>query len=399
MEAFKQLGDDIQQRWLARNCSRDSFPEIAVQALAEHDVPARVRHLDVASWALRAPLLPPQSGSRFGQPPLNVYVGRTFYIEVLTWVESTTSIHQHGFGGAFQVLEGSSVHSRYGFEQHERIDNRLLVGDTRFQSSELLTRGSIRPILAGNGLIHALFHLEHPSATIVVRTFDDATGPQYNYEKPHLAVDPFYAYEPFNTQTALLRMLSSIKSPQLDAAFADVIANSDAWTAYHVLDLANKLIEDAARIEDLVAAARRRHGALADVMADCLAEAKRQANIVLRRGRIQNPEHRFLLALLLNVPAREPLLAMVAQRYPAHDPIDWIVARMGELAQDDQIGLTLDAVSLSVLGALLRGQELPGVKSMLAARYGSREVERKDSALAALIAEMRAALLFKPLFA
>jgi hypothetical protein len=34
-------------------------------------------------------------------------------IEALFWVDGTTSIHQHSFSGAFQVLAGKSIHSRY----------------------------------------------------------------------------------------------------------------------------------------------------------------------------------------------------------------------------------------------------------------------------------------------
>lgn len=399
MEAFKQLGDDIEQRWRACGYATDAFPEIATRALTEHDLPGRIAHLDLVRWALSNTVWPPQFGSRFGQPPINVYVGSGFFIEVITWVESTTSIHQHNFSGAFQVFEGSSMHSRYTFDEHERINNRVLVGETRFENAELLTRGDVRQILSGNRLIHALFHLEHPSATIVVRTGDEATGPQYSYEKPHLALDPFYAPEPYSTQARLLRMLASIDSPQLGAALHDAIAISDPWTAYRFLAIAIAHIDEQARIDELIEAARRRHGTLAQRMAPCLAEARRQDNIVLRRAQIKDAAPRFLLALLLNLPARGPILAMVRRRYPHHDPVAWIVDQLRDLAAKDQVGLTLDDVSLRIFDGLLRGDELDGIKRTLERSFGRREVERQSSALGGLIEQMKAALLFKPLFA
>ena len=48
------------------------------------------------------------------------------------------------FSGAFRVLEGSSIHVRYGFSQDDAITSRLLVGDLRFGGAEFLRRGDVR---------------------------------------------------------------------------------------------------------------------------------------------------------------------------------------------------------------------------------------------------------------
>jgi hypothetical protein len=42
MQEFQELGNLIESRWRAQNYSEQLFPEIAAQALAESDLPARV---------------------------------------------------------------------------------------------------------------------------------------------------------------------------------------------------------------------------------------------------------------------------------------------------------------------------------------------------------------------
>lgn len=399
MTPFTELGQAIETRWQAARYETQAFSAIAQTVLAEQAVTERISHEELIDWAMRNTLWPAQSGSRFGQPPLNVFIGSKFYIEVLTWVESTTSVHQHNFSGAFQVLQGSSMHSRYRFDCDTRIDNRLLLGKTQFLQAELLTRGSIRPILSGDRMIHALFHLEHPSATIVVRTMDDASGPQYNYEKPGLAIDPFYAPEPFMTQSRLLRMLASIDSPQFPTAIQAALNGSDAWTAYRLLEIANTHLKDPVVRDAVLDTARQRHGALIDQFVPCLAEATRQANITTRRGQIKAPDHRFFLALLLNLPDRASILDMVRARFPAQEPVTWLVEQVRQLTAEDQIGLTFDALSLTVLDTLLRDQTLEALNHRLARQHAAPDIARQQNALQRLMAEIRSATLFQPLFA
>lgn len=399
MTPFTELGKLIEQRWQARRCDTDAFSEIAQVALLDYDITRKIGHDDLIDWAMCSNLWPMQTGSRFGQPPINVHIGAKFYIEVLTWVESTTSIHQHNFSGAFQVLHGSSMHSRYHFKRDTRIDNRLLLGETRFMGAELLSRGDVRPILSGDRMIHALFHLEHPSATIVARTVDEATGPQFNYDKPCLAIDPFYAPEPFATQARLLRMLASIESPRLPQALQTVLAQSDAWSAYRFLEIANVHVKDPAARAAVIEAARARHGEVIDRLLPCLDEATRQANIITRRAQIKDIDHRFFLALLLNLPDRASILELVSQRFPQADPVAWLVDQVRQLSAADRIGLSFDDTSLSVFETLLRNQDFNEPQARLVQRHGAEQVARQGAALRGLSEEIRGAMLFQPLFA
>ena len=170
-----------------------TFPALAGRALREAALPDRLAAADVVRFVLEDPALPEQDDldSRFGQPAITLFHGRRFYIQVLFWVDETTSIHEHGSSGAFQVLQGTSVHSEYELAVERVVDAHLQIGDVRFRRATLLGRGEVVEIT--NALAHNLFHLDHPSATLVVRTYSEpAAQPQFTSHPPHVAIDPFF---------------------------------------------------------------------------------------------------------------------------------------------------------------------------------------------------------------
>ena len=138
---FEQLGNIVEAQWEKAGRTESSFAEIATTALADSRVLTTIEPRDIVTWLMKGHDVPGQNASDFGQPPINVYVSNGFYIQVLFWLDSTTAIHEHSFSGAFGVLSGSSVQSTYSFETEQAPSERLIVGHTRFLSSELLYRG------------------------------------------------------------------------------------------------------------------------------------------------------------------------------------------------------------------------------------------------------------------
>jgi len=146
--------------------------------------------------------------SCFGQPSLLLHRGHRFAIEVLFWLDGTNVIHQHLFSGAFHVLQGSSVHSRFEFRAGSRVNSGMWLGDVVLTGVELLRRGDTRPIRAGSAGIHSLFHLDRPSVTLLVRTLNEADRqPQLAFVRPFLAFDPFLKDDVLARQETMLGVL------------------------------------------------------------------------------------------------------------------------------------------------------------------------------------------------
>jgi hypothetical protein len=109
---FTQLGRQVEQKWAAHGRRSERLSAIATDVLRNTPVPAELSPdviLDLLATGRNMPKQP-SSSDKFGQPPAVLYRGEGFLIQALTWMEGTTSTHQHGFDGAFRVAWGSSLH-------------------------------------------------------------------------------------------------------------------------------------------------------------------------------------------------------------------------------------------------------------------------------------------------
>lgn len=343
---FAELGQTVLARWQRESFSLAAFPALALAALEERppaahvDVPAFVRDL------LANDAQPAQTHSGFGQPEIVAYEHPRFYIQVLFWMDGTTDIHQHQFSGAFHVLAGSSIHARYTLENARAISPHCRVGDVRMQAVELLTTGRSVTIHSGSGFIHSLFHLEQPSITVVVRTHHDpGSEPQFNYLPPSVALDPSFDDTLLTRREQLLAMLEQTHDPAYPELVLGMVAALDFERGFAVLRQSVAHLTALDAWDMVLAAFRTKHGALADGVAATLAESARRAGLVELRSTITDPEHRFFLALLLNVPTREELLALVARRFPDAAPTATVLRWTDELVElADDGAVIVDAV-------------------------------------------------------
>jgi hypothetical protein len=339
---FKVLGDTVLERWKRENFSLVKFPEIARAAL---DARPPARRVDLATL-IRDFLLgdeqPAQSDSDFGEPEIVAYSDPRFYIQLLFWMDGTTAIHQHEFSGAFHVMHGSSIHAHYEFEKAKPVTPYLRVGNLQMKKIELLESGRTVPIVSGQQTIHSLFHLDSPSVTVVVRTqHDPGTGPQFNYMPPHVAFDPHFS----DKLTMRRKQLLDVVAQSEDASYAELvlkmIADLDFERGFSILYHCMGTLQELDRWAPVLRAFEKKHGALAAGVAATLKEDVRRSIIKSLRSTIIEPEHRFFLALLMNAPTRDDLLALVAQRFPKRAPIDIVQRWVEELTEVSDQGVTI----------------------------------------------------------
>jgi hypothetical protein len=418
MELFQTLGREIEEIWRNENYNEEVFPAIGADALRRAELPTKLTAWEVIEWALAQNELPPQKdpNANFGDPPITLFVSPRFYIDVYFWLEGTTAIHQHGFCGAFQVLHGSSIHSWYEFEPRERINSLAEIGTMTLKVCELFKVGDVQEIRAGRQYIHSLFHLDQPSATIVIRTEKSPMHlPQFNYEKPSLAVDPFFEHQTTTKKLQSLAALYKTSHPDADAQTTKLLADSDFHSAFIILasvrhyftanpmDAMFKLADKSKeRFNALLDVVRARHGDKTDVVEAVFAHRDMSDEIIRLRHFVTNPEHRFFLALLLNVEGKGPIFSLIKQRYPDDEPLDKTLDWTLELAQTRVVGSNLpnalgiegfDDIDLLVLENLLNGKTVGDIRAEL----GSTGNERFND-LDERIERVRNAVIFRPLF-
>lgn len=356
MRLFSQIGLCVEQQWRAHHFDERSFPEIATSVLTIFDPAKHLSYTEVIEALLFDPRMPPQPQDlSFGQPPITVYSHPRFYIEVLCWMDATTTIHQHGFSGAFHVLAGSSVHTRYEFVLQERINQHLLLGDVCFLSCEILNAGDTRMIRAGKDFIHALFHLDRPSISVVLRTRGEAeAGPQYNYLPPHVALNPFARQNGDAQREQILRMLLASDRSAFGMLVERLLTEADFSTVYRVLQfvylrsVTPPYDLSAEEVTDFFEVARQRFGARIDQIGATIVRAAKFEDLGARRAEVTKPEHRFFLALLMNLPHRRHIESVLRQRY-AREPSLLILRWLQEMTHVSPDG-TVSLLDIAIDG-------------------------------------------------
>ena len=422
MQFFQDLGSLVERRWRDEDYSEEVFPEIAERALIELPSHNQVNPWDIIRWVNTTTQLPEQQdvAGVFGNPPITLYNGPRFYIDVYYWLDGTTSIHQHGFCGAFQVLLGSSIHSQYDFEERRKVNAHFSVGQMSLNRVELLKEGDVRQILPGKKYVHSLFHLDRPSATVTIRTRRTPGAlPQYDYHKPYFAVDSFYESPAMFKRLQCASLLLSMKHPQADELIGEMLSCSDFQTAFEAIEIVyNRLTHDGLeeafglstgkdRFEALLEIARRRHGEVVDLILPVFEEVQRQNYIIQRRGQITSNEHRFFLALLLNVPDRVRVLNLVRERFPEQNPVVTIMDWVEELANTKVVGSpeanvlgvdNFDDDYLFAFQCLLEGLAVEQIKSAFEEEFSAEYAIRLGSKPEELYNSIRNSMIFKSIF-
>jgi hypothetical protein len=140
--------------------------------------------------------------------------------------------------------------------------------------------------------------------------------------------------------------------------------------------------------EEAWSAFEEKHRRLAGFVAPTLDEIVRRDILVELRGTVTEAEHRFFLALLLNVPTRDDILGLVAQRFagPSIDTImRWaeeliIVSHSATWLLDvgfpEEIPIPVEERSEVFLAALRYCIEGPTAASSDALSWSSADLER-----------------------
>lgn len=423
MELFNNLGAKIEQLWRDKNYDESLFPSIAGKALREANLPEKVSGWEVIEWTMNQTYLPDQRDlhAGFGDPPITLYNSPRFHIDVYFWLEGTTAVHQHAFCGAFQVLMGSSIHSWYEFDLQEKINTFTEIGNINLKTVDLLTVGDVQEIAAGREYIHGLFHLDQPSATVVVRTHSSPLHlPQFSYHKPFLAVDPFF--EEANTTKKLQCVTAMIRSKyaETDRLVAEMLETADFQTTFRILSTVRGYFQgdqleqmfnvevSKEKFENLLQIVRNRHGERANIFERVFAYQDQLNEILRRRSFVTDNEHRFFLALLLNVEGKEQILSLIKERFPDTDPIDKILDWSFDLSQMRVLGMNIPNAlgiadfgdfDLFVLESLLKDRTEEEMREALKNEYQNENTDELAEKLAERSEKIRRAIIFQPLFA
>lgn len=400
LDFFRELGQVVLRRWESAHYDEDAFPEVAASVLATRPPSAHVDPMEVIRWVHGTPdLMVPQAdpNAHFGEPPISVFACERFFIQVLFWVDGTTTLHHHGFSGAFNVLRGPSIHSTFGFETTKRYGETLLLGRLTLRDVELLKDGDVRTITAGPAFVHSLFHCSRPSVSVVIRTRTHRAGiTQLNYLRSGIAYDPFFRNESAARKAQTLKLLHDTEHREYKRTALTALRKSDPVTAFHLLLQLDRWM--GARFGGLLDKIGTRRSPVVDAIRKHAEERRREDRVIGLRRLTADPELRFFLAVLLNVRDRKRVLEIVRSAFPRKRPAETIVGWLNDLSRPNAIldwtaslatkssesmlfDRPLDELSKRILVRLLEGADLAQVAHSREPHVRQRSEELRRSPL------------------
>ncbi len=319
MDYFKEVGEKLSAR-CGKGALGDNFPELAAAVLAEIPAPTDIGIEFMADWALGQERLPDQVNfhSGFGEPPLVVYEEPRFYAEVLFWSHGRTSIHGHGFYGAFQVLAGYSIEAEFVYHREQEPVPGIQLGELEPTSLRLITPGDITPILSEEAFIHTVMHMGNPSLTLVIRNQGGLV--QYDYSMNGLGVNAYQDSQTHVRQVQVLTAYYEANPYNFGTRLLDFLKTGSAHRMARVLKEMEHQLDEGFLKGEIRDLAVRRFGAVGEAIIESLTQSIRGGKIWDRVARTEDPALQLNTALTDLFPKKKKLLKVLGRTFPDRDP-------------------------------------------------------------------------------
>jgi hypothetical protein len=159
--------------------------------------------------------------------------------------------------------------------------------------------------------------------TVVVRNYQEPWAkPQYALAPPHAAYAAFELQR--DSKVRMLGRLLSVAAALDREETVELLVSKGSHLDFSrlfmiVMENYGYLDKDADWLR-FMNAAREVHGQLADHLVHIVKRAKREASIIASRNSVKDPELRFFLALLLNLPSRTWIYRLIQGSFPGYSP-------------------------------------------------------------------------------
>lgn len=319
MDYFKEIGEKLSAR-CGEGGLGDNFPDLAAKVLGEFPVPANIGIEFMADWALGKEKLPEQVNfhSGFGEPALVVYEEPRFFAEVLFWFPSRTSIHSHGFYGAYRVLAGYSIEAEFAYHRESEPVPGIQMGELEPTGLRLITPGDISRILPEEAFIHTVMHMGNPSLTLVIRNRGGLV--QYDYSMNGLGVN---AYQDSPTHVRQAEVLSAYHEANPGGFENRLLKFLQTGTAHRMARILNEMEHELderflnGRLRDL---AVKRFGPVGRAIIESLNRTIRGNHLWNEVAATADPASQLRTALQDLFPKNKKLLSVLRRTFPDRDP-------------------------------------------------------------------------------
>jgi hypothetical protein len=392
VSAIESLAANIDRQWRRFEFDEHAFAELARDCLAraqlhaEFDGIALLRHACAPRPEARARHLAP------GVLPL--YGGHRFDIHAHFWPDDVAVAHDHGWAGAFHIIEGRSLNSYHRFIAREDVRSSMRLGRLERTRIELHAAGDSIAVRPGTDFIHALHYLDRTGVAISVRS-TSRRHEGMTYFRPGLALGEFATDAA--TEHALRAL--AIAWRHGEACYLELLEGmvrvGDAVSTFVALSRATQ--EGWPLPLSICAAGRERHGERFDAMLLALDDLRAYQQVVDLRTDHPNPDLRAFLAALHLSSDRAQLEATLAATSSALGQHEDVWERVGACL----VALLVDAEEHEIpealapaFGHLARGCTIDALRE----QRSTTRAQALDDPQLEFLASAQAAMLERPLY-
>jgi hypothetical protein len=394
--AIESLAANIDRQWRAFEFDERRFANLAQDCLAQAQLHAELDGTTLLHFACSPR---PEARARYAAPGvLPLYDGHRFEIHAHFWPDDVAVAHDHGWAGAFHIIEGRSLNSYHRFVEHEYVRSSMRIGRLERTRIELHTVGDSIVVRPGSDFIHALHYLDRAGAAISVRS-KLRQHQSMTYLRPGLALGELATDAA--TEHALRAL--AIAWRRGEASYLELLERlvraGDRVSTFVALSRATQ--EGWPLPPAISAAGRERHGQGFDVMLPALEDLRAYQEVVDLRVDNPDPELRaFLAALHLSEDRAQLVEALAASSSTLARHAD-VWARVGACL----VALLVDAEEAEVpaalapaLGQIARGCTIDALREQRSATQAPSLDEPQLEFLASAQAAMRERPLYRALF-
>lgn len=363
--ALRNLAERIDADWRGEAYEPGALPAIATRVLADSR-PDRVYDLGaLADWTLTAPQFPDACNpfGPLGPPAFTVWSNPHFFVNVYVYTNPEVVVHDHDFSGAFMNLSGVTIHCTYAFGGADAVDETVRVGALELKGIEAISEGKVRPIEAGEGFIHQVWHVSQPTVVLVVRTPPLTPSPrQFQYLRPSIATQVFRSDSlsiGYPERFARARkMAEGLRTSNAGVDYVKrLVRHERPWDAVWHLMENWRYLRNSGALDEVLALGAKHQGTWFAAMDD--AGTGYDLFTSIRWPGVVSPRDRIVLALLLSFRAWRPIRQSLEGLLPGVDPAAQVVATLGTLADTGALALELRPELRPLLADALRG-DTPG---------------------------------------
>ena len=396
IEKIERLGEEVETLWKKEGYAKEVFPRIASEILQKHRLHEQFSMETFLQSFSKRKALPRQlfPNNEFGQPPITLYWNDAlnFLIDIYFWVTPESSIHSHGFRGAFTVLQGKSFHCEYDFLMKENDGQDVFIGDLLLKEATLLEKGAVQEVHQGLEYIHQVWHIAFPTVSLVIRT--DDLGPYHAFLKPHFAYRHLKPTPLETKQIDTLVMLHRVKSPQEERFLEGLIRTFDPYQGccMHLRKYFGET-SDLSGVKNVLERTPK-----FEKWAPYLLESFKYAlETQATWDRVQDEGERLLIALLSSLEKRDEILSFMETHYPGKPALTTLMKEIRKLVKEKKLAFELNETALDVLELLLHGYGEKALCQKLSRSYQVKNSPSFQREIVAFCNQLRAHELFKVL--